>query len=108
MGDEDSFLKDGCRAQMSLPVVLAIRATANLLPMSLAAGVGLIYRYMPPFTSGLAFLVVFVTDKGTGMCVDPGGNEATMNVGEGGGPGPPGGGEGMSSWYPAVEVGRRS
>ncbi len=35
-----------------------------------------------------------VTDKGTEVCVDPGGNEATMNVGDGGGPGLPGGGGG--------------
>jgi hypothetical protein len=31
-----------------------------------------------------------------------------MNMGEGGGPGPPGGGGEMSSSYPAVEMGRRS
>jgi hypothetical protein len=30
-----------------------------------------------------------VTDEGTRVCVDPGGNGAIMNVGEGEGPGPP-------------------
>jgi hypothetical protein len=48
-----------------------------------------------------------VTDKETRVCMDPGGNDATMNMGEGGGPGLPGGEE-MSSWSPAVEAGRRS
>jgi hypothetical protein len=33
---------------------------------------------------------VHVMDKGTKMCVDPGGNEAILSVGRGGGPGPPG------------------
>jgi hypothetical protein len=31
-----------------------------------------------------------VTDKETRVCVDPRGNDATMNMGEGGGPGLPG------------------
>jgi hypothetical protein len=30
-----------------------------------------------------------VTDGEMGECVDPGGNGAILNVGEGGGPGPP-------------------
>ncbi len=34
-----------------------------------------------------------VTDQGTRVCVDPGGNGVTMNVGGGGGPGPAGGRE---------------
>jgi hypothetical protein len=34
-----------------------------------------------------------VTDIGTRVCVDPGGNGATMNVGGEGGPGPTGGEE---------------
>jgi hypothetical protein len=33
-----------------------------------------------------------VTDMGTQMCLDPGGNGAIMNAGGEGGPGPPGGG----------------
>ncbi len=36
--------------------------------------------------------IVGVTDKETRMCMDPGGNEPTMNMGEGGGSGPPEGG----------------
>ncbi len=54
--------------------------------------------------------IVTVTDKDTRVSVDPGGNEAPMNMGEGGGPGLPGGGGGeeMSSWHPAVEEGKRS
>jgi hypothetical protein len=40
-----------------------------------------------------------VTDKGTRACVDHGGNEATMNVGEGGGPGPPGEGGGRDEQF---------
>jgi hypothetical protein len=32
-------------------------------------------------------------DKGMKMCVDPGGNGAILSVGEGGGPGLPGGEE---------------
>ncbi len=36
--------------------------------------------------------VVVVTDKGTKVCVDPGGNGAILNEGGAGGPGPPGGG----------------
>jgi hypothetical protein len=36
---------------------------------------------------------VTVTDKGTKMCVDPGGNGAILNARGGGGPGPPGGEE---------------
>ncbi len=35
-----------------------------------------------------------VTDKETRVCVDPGGNEVTMNMGEGGGSSPPRGGGG--------------
>jgi hypothetical protein len=33
-----------------------------------------------------------VTDKGTKMCVDPGGSGAILSAGERGGPGLPGGG----------------
>ncbi len=52
-------------------------------------------------------VILSVTDKETRVCVDPGGNGATMNAGGEGGPGPPGGRE-DSSWYPAVETVRRS
>ncbi len=38
-------------------------------------------------------VTVVVTDKGTRVCVDPGGNGATMNAGGEGGPGLPGRGE---------------
>jgi hypothetical protein len=41
----------------------------------------------------LEFVFIIVTDIGTRVCVDPGGNGATMNVGGEGGPGPPGGEE---------------
>jgi hypothetical protein len=41
------------------------------------------------------------------VCVDPGGNGATMNVGGEGGPSPPGREE-VSSWYPAAETVRGS
>jgi hypothetical protein len=34
----------------------------------------------------------YISDMGTRVCVDPGGNGAIMNVGGEGGPGPPGGG----------------
>ncbi len=40
-------------------------------------------------------------------CVDPGGNRAILNVGEGGGPGPPRGEE-TDSWHQTVEEVRRS
>ncbi len=36
---------------------------------------------------------IIVTDKGTNMCVGPGGNGAILSVGERGVPGPPGGEE---------------
>jgi hypothetical protein len=38
--------------------------------------------------------IILVTGKGAKLCVDPGGNGATMNAGGEGGPGPPGKGEG--------------
>ncbi len=38
-------------------------------------------------------MVLIVTDKETRVCVDPGGNGATMNERGEGGPGPPGRGE---------------
>jgi hypothetical protein len=37
--------------------------------------------------------IIIVMDKGTKMCVDPGGNGAILSVGERGGPSPPGGEE---------------
>jgi hypothetical protein len=51
--------------------------------------------------------IVTVTDKETRVCVDPGGNEATMNMGEGGGPGLPGGGGGGRNEQLATSSGSR-
>jgi hypothetical protein len=48
-----------------------------------------------------------VMDKGTGVCVDPGGKWGHHECGGEGGPGPPAGGK-ISRWYPTVETGRRS
>ncbi len=47
---------------------------------------------VPTTSPGPGLLVDTVTDGEVEECVDPGGNEAILNVGEGWGPCPPGGG----------------
>ncbi len=51
------------------------------------------HSYFRNLSSKLLFASLFVpvTDKGMGVCVDPGGNGVTMNKGAEGGPSPPGG-----------------
>ncbi len=52
-------------------------------------------------------LYILVTDGEVEECMDPGGNGAILNVGEGGGPSPPRGRE-TGSWHQTVEEVRHS
>ncbi len=51
---------DSGATPMSVPVALAVGATASLLAVGLVAGVGIILRYLPSFISGLILVVAVI------------------------------------------------